>query len=448
MAVTRITNTRRAKGAVSYVLKPKVKNKERVLMATGLNLDERFASEQMNATREAYGKNGVNPRNGEKYVQAYRLIQSFGDKELDPKKPEDVEMCHKLGRKLAVALYPDHEVLIVTHGDGKGKKLHNHLVVNATSFETGQQLRGKRKDWRNIARVSDQVLRENGMEPLPEANTAKDSMTKAEKELAAKGEYVWKDDLKARINSVLETETIENQEDFAKEMEEKYNVEVNFRGDKGISYKFEDEKGKQRISRGAKLGTDYQKENILDRLSENEAIAQADNDGVAVPQDLDKDDGFDAKMQALIDGVSLENRPKEKKIVKKDVAVKKETLQEIKSDDVVEAKPVAVVDERAEKERLERLENQRRQRELKAEQARKDAQFERLKNDFIKNDLKKVNYNVSIKKYEVWDDLNFVRPQYRPLEDYERAGLKEVKAKRKAERERVDSLHKEDDMQR
>lgn len=438
MAVTRITNTRRASGAVDYVLKPKVENKERVLLATGLNVDERFASEQMDATREAYGKNGVNPRNGEKYVQAYRLIQSFGDKELDPKNPEDIEMCHKLGRKLAIALYPDHEVLIVTHGDGKGGKLHNHLVVNATSFLTGQQIRGKRKDWKNIARVSDQILRDNGMEPLGETNTAKDSRTKGEMELAANGEYVWKDDLKDRINSVLETETVGNQEDFVDEMKEKYNVAVAFRGEKGISYAFEDDDGKKRISRGKKLGTDYQKEAILGRLNENEAIVKADNSSVAVPRESLRQDEFNAKMDALLNNKYTQSKPKEKK----------EMPQEIKLDDVVKDKPLEIVDERAEKERMERLENERRQRELKAKQALREAQFERLKNEFIENDIRKVSYNPSDKEYEVWDDLNFSIPRYRPLEDYEKAGLKEVKEKRKADKERGDSLDRNDSMQR
>lgn len=448
MAVTRITNTRSGTGAVKYVLNPKVKNKERVLIATGLNLDERFASDQMNATREAYGKNGVNPRNGEKFVQAYRLIQSFGDKELDPNNPEDVEMCHKLGRKLAVALYPDHEVLIATHGDGKGGKLHNHLVINATSFETGQQLRGNRKDWKHIARVNDQILRENGMEPLPETNTAKDSRTKAEMELASKGEYVWKDDLKNRIDKILDTETVVNPESFAEAMKEKYNVDVVFRGKKGVSYAFEDDDGKKRKTRGQKLGTDYQKENVMNRLNENNAIKEADNEDVAQPQESAKNIELKAKMQAMIDEKIKEIIPQEKKAIKKSVAPATEKPQEFKGDDVVETKPVNITDFKADRERLEREEAERRQRELKAKEERRRAEFERLKSDFKKNDLKKVLYNPKDKRYEVWDDLNFAKPRYRPLEDYERAGLKEVRAERKAQRERAELLHREEDMQR
>lgn len=75
-----------------------------------------------------------------------------------------------------------------------------------------------------------------------------------------KGQYVWKNDLRTRIDEALaeiKKKNI-NLEDALKAR----GVDVRRRGQNGISYAFIDEEGKKRISRGKRLGTNYERESV------------------------------------------------------------------------------------------------------------------------------------------------------------------------------------------
>lgn len=267
MAYISINATRNSGGAIEYVLNPKVKNKERVLAMRGSNVVADNALEQMHSTREAYLKNGINANTGEQYLQAYRLKQSFGTNELDPTNSDDIEKCNLLGYELAQKAFPNNEALVVTHGDGAGGKLHNHIIINATSFKDGKQLRGNQKEWKTLVRLGDEVLRENGMTPTESPfdsdgkriQTGKGKTTMAEVKLRAQGKYVWKDDLKARIQGVLDAGGVRSLDEFMTAMQEEEDITVNKRGKKeNLSYSFVDELGKKRKSTAKVLGGEFQ----------------------------------------------------------------------------------------------------------------------------------------------------------------------------------------------
>ena len=263
MAITRVTNTRNGASAIRYAFEEPSHKKgmDRVLAASGSNLDTNFAMQQMKATWKSHGKD-----NG-KAVQMYRIIQSFGLDELDPNNPEDIEKANMIGLEFASEVYPDRQSLIVTQADGEGGKLHNHILVNSVGFADGKSLRGKATNWSYISDKSDEIIQRHGLEPL-EKDKSKDKETMAELKLRSKGEYVWKDDLKARIESNLDNLGVMSKESFKDSMESDYEVSVKYRG-KGLSYSFLDDEGKQRRIRASRLGSDYELEALEERFKAN-----------------------------------------------------------------------------------------------------------------------------------------------------------------------------------
>lgn len=401
MAVTRITASRDAGAALNYVSRPKGKSKERVLAVSGSNVDVKHASEQMSATREAYNKNQVNPRTGEKYIQVYRLIQSFSDEELDPDNPDDVEKCNRLGYELAHEAYPDHEVLIVTHGDGVGGKLHNHLIINAVSFETGKQLRGDKTYWPWISKQSDSVLEKNGMQPIDQQNTSKDLRTQAERKLADKGKYVWKDDLKDRIQNVLTDEKAVDRDAFVKLMGE-VGVDVKYHGEKaknGVTYAFKDNNGKQQKTRSTRLGADYQRESIDVILNENKAVKETSNEVVAPPvnspsrnayDDFFKDFTFDFEQMAKEQEEKRERQEIEAQRRKEEQVRQREQLREQQKQELLKQQQEAKLrKEREEKEKQRQADEAKKQQEELRRRKAQEEMIERRKK-FLEKDVTRV----------------------------------------------------------
>lgn len=263
MAVTRVTRTSNGRAALRYALEePSHKEgMDRVLMASGVNLDPKFAMLQMATTWQTFNKT-----HGEQ-IQVYRIIQSFGLDELDPNNPEDIIKANEIGNRLAHELYPDRQCAIVTHGDGEGGKLHNHIIVNSIDFTTGKALRGDAKEWTTIRDKSDEILPDFGLTPLSKEK-AKNSRSIGELKQSAAGKYVWKDDLKKRIEESLNDPYVIDQETFIEDMGMR-GIEVRFRGKKGVSYGFKDKDDKERVSRGGKLGTSFDRSAVEETFSRN-----------------------------------------------------------------------------------------------------------------------------------------------------------------------------------
>lgn len=269
MAVTRVTNTRNGAAALDYIFTPQKgdKNGERVLAASGHNIDPDFALEQMAATWKAHGKDDGGT------VQAYRIIQSFSLDELDPEKPEDIATANEIGYALANDLYPERQAVIVTQADGEGGKLHNHIVLNSVQFITGKSIRGSEASWETVAEKSDEILRRHNIEPLEFKAVSDDRKTMGE----VKGEYVWKDDLKERIAATVTDINVTTREQFIERLEQD-GIQASYRGKKDpkLSYAFTDDNGKQRRSRALKLGGYYEVPAIDERLADNAKRLEAE----------------------------------------------------------------------------------------------------------------------------------------------------------------------------
>jgi len=323
MAYTRVTNTRDGQSAISYAFDEPTHKEglERVLLASGSNLDPKFATQQMKATWENFGK-----ADGDT-VQMYRIIQSFGFDELNPNNLEDVENANAMGLALASELYPDKQSLIVTQADGEGGKLHNHILVNSVGFVDGKSLRGNRKEWKAISAKSDEIIQRYGLEPIRQEGT-RNRRTMAERKLAGKGEYVWKDDLKERITQTLGDTTVISRDAFIERMRDESDVDVRFRG-KGVSYAFLDDNEKKRIIRSGRLGEDFGREELDGQFNRNnESQQKVEVSPVSEVFSFDIDSELEALSKAHTPRKRRNNSPVVESSVQKEVRLEREARKE------------------------------------------------------------------------------------------------------------------------
>ena len=228
----------------------------RAVAVGGTNgIDPFIAKEQFDVVRQLHNQT-------KESNQVLRITQSFALNELNPKIQNDWQKANDLGVELAEKLYPNHQSAVYTHLDGKNHVLHNHIIVNKVNLETGKKLREKKGESVQRAReLNDQIaFRENWyiLEP------PKERQTDTEKELLAKNEYSYMDDLRGRINQSLQDVSVSSYEAF-KERLSTYGVILSERG-QTFSYAFLDANNKQRRARETRLGSDFGRETILHEL--------------------------------------------------------------------------------------------------------------------------------------------------------------------------------------
>ncbi|WP_203634029.1 MULTISPECIES: relaxase/mobilization nuclease domain-containing protein [Lacticaseibacillus] len=226
----------------------------RAVAVGGENVDLEHVRGQMRATRELFRKNTG--------VQAHRVIQSFAMDDLNAANPADWERANALGVELGRQIAPGHEVAVYTHIDGEGHKLHNHIIINAPDLETGEKYH-QHNDFARVTKLNDQLAREHGLSVIKEPSQH-ERRSIAERHIDAVG-YVWKDDLRRRIDQAMLDPRTNGFEGFSAVLSEK-GVDIRVRG-KNVSYAFLDPNQAHRVSRGNKLGLSYEKGAIEDELA-------------------------------------------------------------------------------------------------------------------------------------------------------------------------------------
>ena len=276
-----------------------LKGNDRAVVRSGINISPIYANAEMKAVRQH--ANGDTVKN-----QAVRIIQSFSADDLDITSPENWQICNEIGYEFArrafgglddegeEGYYPPYQIAIYTHVDGKGHKLHNHIIINKTNLNDGKQwtVDNLDQEWRSFREINDAVCREYGLK-ITQERSKKVKKTISERELELKGQYVWKNDLRTRIDEALaeiKKKNI-NLEDALKTR----GVDVRRRGQNGISYAFIDEEGKKRISRGKRLGTNYERESI----DEHEQEIKQQREQQERAREAARSVRLDAKRQAI-----------------------------------------------------------------------------------------------------------------------------------------------------
>ncbi|MBQ6381032.1 MAG: relaxase/mobilization nuclease domain-containing protein [Clostridia bacterium] len=127
---------------------------DKQMYVSGINCSKHRAYEEMCAVKQKYGERGK--------VIAYHGYQSFEAGEVTP------EEAHEIGKETARRMWGDRfQVLVTTHLNTDN--LHNHFVINATSFKDGKKYRNQIGDHMELRKVSDAVCREHGKSVLENA---------------------------------------------------------------------------------------------------------------------------------------------------------------------------------------------------------------------------------------------------------------------------------------
>ncbi|MDD3509359.1 MAG: relaxase/mobilization nuclease domain-containing protein [Parabacteroides sp.] len=254
MAYTRIHGIKTTLNkALDYIENPE--KTEEQLLVSGYNVDPLSASIEYRMTAAlAREIKGDYTKSGGADNLAYHMIQSFA-----PYDKITAEQAHELGKKWAdEILQGKYEYVISTHVD-KGH-IHNHIIFNATSFYDYSKY-DNYKVAAHLREVSDRLCAEQGLYVIEKPNLKKKSPTHYEWEQRKAGTS-WK----AQIQSIIDKAISEtNDYESFKAALEKANVEV--KEGKRISFKITGT-GQERFCRGDRIGEDYSRERIIERLAE------------------------------------------------------------------------------------------------------------------------------------------------------------------------------------
>ena len=232
MATIQLGNTKVATKLISYAEK---RAKER----GGVDCPAEYAKAQFKATRELWGKT--------EGIQAHHVIQSFKPGEVTAK------LANEIGQDLARNIAKGHEAVVYTHTDKD--HIHNHIVINAVSFENGSKYQSSKKDLYKIREQSDQLCLAKGLSVVKEP-TAQIRYTLAEKALLEKGKDSWKDEIRESIDSIKGQAS--SLPDLANRLKAQFGIETKITN-KNISFKHPDF---EKFVRGKKLGLAYEKETL------------------------------------------------------------------------------------------------------------------------------------------------------------------------------------------
>ena len=124
------------------------------MFVSGINCLAVRAYEQMMITKRRYGKLGGNV--------AYHGYQSFKSGEVTPKD------AHDIGLETARRMWgKDYEIVVTTHLNTDN--IHNHIVINSVSFKTGLKFENHISDHIHLREISDAVCKEYGKSVIERA---------------------------------------------------------------------------------------------------------------------------------------------------------------------------------------------------------------------------------------------------------------------------------------
>lgn len=236
----------RPKNGIRYITDPK---KAAIVSVKNLFEDEDYAK-QFEDTAARFGK-------GEKYDE--RKYYHF---KLSCARKDNVtsEKAHAYAEEVAEAFFKNYECVIATHTDTQ--TVHSHIIVNAVDPITGKKLQFSKQDYVKMKDEVNAIGRKHGFTETEFRKRGKNSRTAAEKKIILKGGTSWKEELREVI--VEAEKKTKSPEAFKKYLDECYGVKI-MRDGKDYSYLHPE---KQKPVRGAKLGENYTKTEVIKRIGE------------------------------------------------------------------------------------------------------------------------------------------------------------------------------------
>ena len=296
MPYSRISHTRNGADALRYALEGKghTKGKKRNLIVgtVGFLPDEAmpYLSQCEKLWKRASSRNKTQMR---------RIVVSFSPNELPPDDPDSPLKALEIGMEIARRAYKGHSFIIAVQNDGKGGKIHIHMLspnVNMITYKgfTDDQT----KHW-YLERQVDEVCRDyfeldtgsNAYEKVFQSERRKreenEAIRKENEGLSEEKQkplnYIWKDDLKGRIRTAMGEAS--GHDDFLMCLSE-HGVRGEFRHTKKqgdfILYELTDTSGftgkipANLKSKSYKLGNGFGLKALDEGIRKNKAVSQND----------------------------------------------------------------------------------------------------------------------------------------------------------------------------
>lgn len=229
--------------SIEYAVNKLKTESEKTIFETAINCSLKTAYSDMIETKKA--KNNNDRRLG------YHIIQSFKPGETTP------DIAHKIGCEFAENSFGVRfEVVVATHLDKA--HFHNHIIVNSVSFVDGRKYRDSQTDFYDgIKKASDDVCRKYGLSVIDSPKDKK-ALTYIEWLARQNKRTSWQTLIRSDIDDCIKQAF--NFGNFLTLMEHKgYEIKQG----KYIAFR---PYGKERFSRGYKLGNEYSHENIRNRI--------------------------------------------------------------------------------------------------------------------------------------------------------------------------------------
>lgn len=229
---------------------------------------------------------------------AYHTIQSFSKED-----KISTEKAHEIGSQLADKLTKGkYQYVVTTHID-KGH-VHNHIIFNATSFETFKKFDCNKHVFKTIRTISDELCKENGLEIIDATKSKTKGKSYKEWQEDKKGTS-WKSKLKIAIDQCIKK--VNTYDEFIKEMQQ---MGYEIKEGKHIAFRAP---GQQRFTRAKTLGIDYTEESIVNHIKNKERTntvrrSRVDkNKARKIPFSLDKKVVYITRKQQIRDVKELAN---------------------------------------------------------------------------------------------------------------------------------------------
>ena len=139
-------------------------------------------------------------------IQAYMLLFSFSEKELDPTDPASLEQAADLASAAIEKIYPGHQYTLVAQKDGHSGLVHAHGTVNALHSQTLKACRGRQTSYHAVREEIEAEMGQAGIAVDYGKNHSKAEKKRQKRTKAVKADpkaYCWTDNLAERIRAAL-----------------------------------------------------------------------------------------------------------------------------------------------------------------------------------------------------------------------------------------------------
>ncbi|MEW6055357.1 MAG: relaxase/mobilization nuclease domain-containing protein [Bdellovibrionota bacterium] len=247
MAYVSIEWSKNAAAELKYVLKER--GDRDVTSTSGCRVEN--AIDDFESVRQEHRNNGGN--------QALHIVQSFSSSDSQKLAPDEY---NAIGKKLAEENFPGHQFVVRTHTDKT--HIHNHIVLNTVSADTGRKIENKRSLIERLHRSSDKLCLEYGLSIInPEAHERGARLPRSVQQMVRHGKKSYIFDLvqKADVARSIATSFDEYRDTLSG-----FGIRTVIEA-KNISYFYP---GKERGKRGSKLGKDYDKSGLVEAFRSND----------------------------------------------------------------------------------------------------------------------------------------------------------------------------------